>query len=104
MNRTTPVLAQDLLHRAATARIALETARRRGRMYLADPASDPASAHTVIEQMVRLLERAPEPVMGVRDAASCECCGATETVAIDLDMSLSLCARCTADLRVGSTA
>lgn len=51
--------------RSAETRLACEAARRRGRMYLADAASDPDSARKVIAEMVALLEQAPAPAQSV---------------------------------------
>lgn len=100
-SRSAAVLAQDVLARAAGTRIALESARRRGRMYLADPAT--AKSHRVIVEMVALLESAPEPVHQVRGPddrpLSCEGCGATEGVNIDVNLGFAVCTNCATELQ-----
>ena len=58
--------------RAAETRLACEAARRRGRMYLADAASDPDTARQVIREMVALLEQAPAARMSNRVQAGQE--------------------------------
>jgi hypothetical protein len=52
--------AVEVLARSASTRLALEAAKARGRMYLADPLTDDKPAAAVVAEMVRLLDQAPE--------------------------------------------
>lgn len=55
-----PEIDQRVLARATQLRLTLEMARRRARMYLADPASDNAiSAEQALVEVLGLLEGAP---------------------------------------------
>lgn len=52
---------QKVMLRASEQRLYLEAARRRLRMYLADPASDRSKPEQVMVEVLAMLEMAPAP-------------------------------------------
>lgn len=56
--------AHRVAARAVSMRLAIEAARSRGRMYMADPISDPKKAYEVVAEMVALLDIAPDAEYG----------------------------------------